>query len=110
MLAIVGVQDMEAQRRKKKKKKGKTEMVAKPKPKKPKKSIATLTKKSKKMEGLFTVYQDTVTGAVKMVITKDQLNKDYIYFSQIADGVTEAGSFRGSYRGSNVFHVKLILD
>lgn len=108
MLAVVGVQDVEAQRRKKKKKKGKTEMAAKPKPKpkKPKKSIATLTKKSKKMEGLFTVYQDTVTGAVKMLIKKDQLNKDYIYFSQIADGVTEAGSFRGAYRGSNVFHVK----
>lgn len=108
MLAIVGVQDAEAQRRKKKKKKGKTEAVTKPKPKpkKPKKSIATLTKKSKKMEGLFTVYQDTVTGAVKMVIKKDQLDKDYIYFSQIADGVTEAGSFRGAYRGSNVFHVK----
>jgi len=108
MLAIVGVQDTEAQRRKKKKKKGKTEMAAKPKPKpkKPKKSIATLTKKSKKMEGLFTVYQDTVTGAVKMLITKDQLDKDYIYFSQIADGVTDAGSFRGAYRGSNVFHIK----
>lgn len=108
MLAIVGVQDAEAQRRKKKKKKGKTEMAAKPKPKpkKPKKSIASLTKKSKKMEGLFTVYQDTVTGAVKMLITKDQLDKDYIYFSQIADGVTEAGSFRGAYRGSNVFHIK----
>lgn len=108
MLAIVGVQDAEAQRRKRKKKKGKTEMAAKPKPKpkKPKKSIATLTKKSKKMEGLFTVYQDTVTGAVKMLITKDQLDKDYIYFSQIADGVTEAGSFRGAYRGSNVFHIK----
>ncbi len=107
MLAIVGVQDAEAQRRKRKKK-GKTEMATKPKPKpkKPKKSIATMTKKSKKMEGLFTIYQDTVTGAVKMLITKDQLDKDYIYFSQIADGVTEAGSFRGSYRGSNVFHIK----
>jgi hypothetical protein len=108
MLAIVGVQDMDAQRKKRKKKKGKTEMAAKPKPKpkKPKKSIASLTKKSKKMEGLFTVYQDTVTGAVKMLIKKDQLDKDYIYFTQIADGVTEAGSFRGAYGGSNVFHVK----
>ena len=63
-------------------------------------------KKSKKIEGLFTIFQDTVTGAVKMLITKDQLDKDYIYFSQIADGVTEAGSFRGAYRGSNVFHIK----
>ena len=107
MLAIVGVQDMDAQRKKRKKKKGKTEQVAKPKPKpKPKKSIATLTKSSKKIEGLFTIYQDTVTGAVKMVVTKDQLNKDYIYFSQIADAVTDAGMFRGAYGGSSVFHIK----
>tara|TARA_R110002073_G_scaffold53840_4_gene138892 strand:- start:94845 stop:97460 length:2616 start_codon:yes stop_codon:yes gene_type:complete len=107
MFAIIGVQDMDAQRKKKKKKKGKTEQVAKPKPKpKPKKSIATLTKSSKKIEGLFTIYQDTITGAVKMVVTKDQLNKDYIYFSQIADAVTDAGMFRGAYGGSSVFHIK----
>lgn len=107
MFAIIGVQDMDAQRKKKKKKKGKTEQVAKPKPPaKPKKSIATLTKSSKKIEGLFTIYQDTVTGDVKMLVTKDQLNKDYIYFSQIADAVTDAGMFRGAYGGSSVFHIK----
>lgn len=108
MLAIVGVQDMDAQRKKKKKKKkGKTEQVApKPKPKPKKKTVASLTKSSKKIEGLFTIYQDTVTGAVKLLIKEDQFNKDFIYFAQIADGVTEAGSFRGSYRGSTVFHVK----
>lgn len=108
MLAIVGVHDAEAQRKKKKKKKkGQTEQVKpKPKPKPKTKTIADLTKKSKKIEGLFTIYQDTVTGAVKMVIKEDQLNKDFIYFAQIADGVTEAGSFRGSYRGSSIFHVK----
>ncbi len=109
MLAIVGVNDAEAQRKKKrkKKKKGETEQVKpKPKPKPKTKTIADLTKKSKKIEGLFTIYQDTVTGAVKMVIKEDQLNKDFIYFAQIADGVTEAGAFRGSYRGSSIFHVK----
>ena len=29
-----------------------------------------------------------------MIIHTHQINKDFIYFSQIADGVTEAGSFR----------------
>ena len=101
MFAIVGVHDVDAQRKKRKKKKGKTEQVApKPKPKPKKKTIASLTKSSKKIEGLFTIYQDTVTGALKMLVKKDQLDKDYIYFSQIADGVTEAGSFRGSYHNS----------
>ncbi|MGB0880216.1 MAG: zinc-dependent metalloprotease, partial [Polaribacter sp.] len=105
-LAIVGVQDMEAQRKKRKKKSAKKETVAKPKPKKKKKTIKSLTKSSKKIEGLFTIYQDTITGGVKLLVKKDQLDKDFIYFSQIADGVTEAGAYRGSYRGSSVFHVK----
>ena len=33
------------------------------------------------MEGLFTIYQDTITGALQMVISKDQLEKEFIYFS-----------------------------
>lgn len=107
MFAIVGIHDADAQRKKRKKKKGKTEqVVAKPKPKKPKKSIKSLTKSSKKMEGLFTIFQDTVTGSVKLLVKEDQLNKDFIYFSQIADGVTEAGHFRGAYQGSAIFHIK----
>lgn len=106
MFAIIGVHDAEAQRKKKKKKKkGQTEQVA-PKPKKPKKSIKSLTKKSKKMEGLFTIFQDTVTGGVQLLIKEDQFDKDYIYFSQIANGVLDAGLFKGAYGGSSIFHVK----
>ena len=102
---IVGIHHTEAQR-KKKKKKGKSELVI-PKPKT--KTIASLTKKSKKIEGLFTIFQDTITGDVKLLIKEDQLNKDFIYFAQIADGVTEAGNFRGSYRGSSIFNVRKYL-
>ncbi|WP_299627884.1 zinc-dependent metalloprotease [uncultured Tenacibaculum sp.] len=106
-LLLLSSSDIDAQRRKKKKDKGKakTEMPKKPK-KKPKKTIADLTKKSTKIEGLFTIFQDSITGSVKLLVKKDQLNKDYIYFSQIADGVTEANAFRGSYRGSSIFHIK----
>lgn len=70
------------------------------------KKISEVTKKCKKIEGLFPIYQDTTNGALKMVISKEQLDKEYIYFSQIADGVLEAGAFRGSYRGSKVFSIK----
>ena len=106
--AVVGVQDLNAQKKSKKKKKGDNkEMTApKPKPKPPGKTIESLTKSSKKMEGLFTIFQDTITGDVKLLIKDDQLDKDFIYFSQIADGVTEAGAYRGSYRGSSVFQLK----
>ena len=70
------------------------------------KTIADLTKSSKKISGLFTIYQDTISGSIKMIVRENQLNKDFIYFSQIADGVTEAGSWRGYYQGSSIFNIK----
>ena len=112
ILSVIAIQDTNAQRKKRKKKNTKASQVVapKPKPKKKEKSIADLTKSSKKIEGLFTIFQDTVSGSVKLLVKKDQLNKDFIYFAQIADGVTEAGHFRGSYQGSAVFHVKQYFD
>ena len=103
-LFLSGNQDLNAQFWKKKKKEIKT--PKKTPPKKKVKSIKDLTKSSKKIEGLFTIYQDTVTGSVKLLVKKEQLTKEFIYFSQIADGVADAGKFRGSYQGSSIFHVK----
>jgi hypothetical protein len=97
-------QNAEAQR-KNKKKKDKTEAAA-PKPKSKDKSIKDLTKSSKKIEGLFTMYRDTITGALQMVISDEQLDKEYIHFNQVSNGVTDAGRFRGAYGGSKVFKVK----
>ncbi len=34
-----------------------------------------------------------------MVITEDQIGKEYIHFTQVADGVLDAGRFRGAYGG-----------
>ena len=45
-----------------------------------------------------------------MILKEDQFNKDFIYFSQIADGVTEAGSFRGSYQGSTIINIKKFFN
>ena len=39
------------------------------------------TKDKQKTEGLFTFYQDTVSGSATMYIRKDQLNKEFIYQS-----------------------------
>ncbi|MDT0551637.1 zinc-dependent metalloprotease [Urechidicola vernalis] len=91
---------------KKKNKKSKTEQTAKPVPKKDKKkTIADLTKSSKEIDGLFKIYQDTLTGSVNMLITKEQLDKEYIHFSQVANGATDFGVFRGAYGGSTVFKI-----
>ncbi|GAA3608489.1 zinc-dependent metalloprotease [Flavivirga amylovorans] len=103
-------ENAQAQKRKKGKKKNQVEVVAKPEKKKAK-TITDLVKSSKKIDGLFTIYRDTITGSIQMIISDDQLNKEYIYFSQIADGVMDAGRIiRGSYRGSKVFKIEKYFD
>ncbi|WP_248722894.1 zinc-dependent metalloprotease [Seonamhaeicola sp. ML3] len=99
-----------SQNKKSKKKKANTTALA-PKPKTTKKkSIADLVKKSKKIEGLFTIYQDTTNGSLQMLISENQIGKEYIYFSQIADGVLEGKANRGSYRGSKIFKIEKYFD
>ncbi|MES2655711.1 MAG: zinc-dependent metalloprotease [Bacteroidota bacterium] len=73
-------------------------------------SIADKTKSCKKIDGLFPLYQDTLTGNVLMLIKKDQLNKEYIYFSYTEDGVVAAGHHRGSFRDNKVFTIKRYFD
>ena len=94
----------------KKKKKAKIEANTAEKKAK-EKTIADFTKSCKKVEGLFTIYQDTINGSIKMVVSEDQINKEFIYFSQIADGVLDAGRInRGAYRGSKVFKIEKYFD
>jgi hypothetical protein len=73
-------------------------------------SIADKIKSCKKKEGLFSLYQDTVTGNVFMIVKKEQLDKEYIYFSYTVDGVVAAGHFRGSFRDNKVFTIKRYFD
>lgn len=107
-MLIFSPQYAEAQKKNKKKKRNKTETTAQPTEKKSKeKSIADLTKSSKKSEGLFTIYQDSISGTIKMLVSEDQIGKEFIYFSQISDGVMDAGRInRGSYNGSKVFKIE----
>lgn len=97
--------NMVAQKKKKGKKKPASSAAAKKDKDAPKK-ISEVTKKCKKIDGLFTIYQDTTTGSIKMVVSKEQIGNEYIYFSQIANGVLDVGAFRGSYRGSKVFKIE----
>lgn len=101
---------MEAQKKKKKNKKGDTTEATTP-PAKKDKTIAELVKSSKKIEGLFPIYQDTITGSLQMIISDKQIDKEFIYFSQIANGILDAGRMnRGSYMGSKVFKVEKYFD
>ena len=71
-----------------------------------KKSIATLVKPTRKVDGLFTVYQDTTTGALMMSVAKDKIGKEFIYFTHIVEAPVAAGFFRGAYGPNNVFSVE----
>ena len=73
-------------------------------------SIADKTKASKKLDGLFPLFQDSTSGNVMMLIKKDQLEKEYIYFSYTVDGVVAAGHFRGSFRDNKLFTIKRYFD
>jgi len=62
------------------------------------------------IEGLFKLYQDPKTGALSMEISEDQVGKEFIYFSQVTDGIVEGGHFRGQYRGQKVIRINRHFD
>ncbi|MEX2089370.1 MAG: zinc-dependent metalloprotease [Bacteroidota bacterium] len=70
------------------------------------KSIKEVVKSSKKYDGLFTLYQDTTDGSIHMSVKKDQIDKEYIYFSVTVDGIVDVGHFRGNYRDNKIFSVR----
>jgi hypothetical protein len=69
-------------------------------------TIAAVTRSSRKHDGLFTLYQDTTNGSVHLALKKDQIGKEYIYFMHTVDGPVAAGHFRGQFRDNNVFSVR----
>jgi hypothetical protein len=76
----------------------------------PKPSITEKVKSSKKHAGLFTVFQDTVTGTVQMYIRKDQLNKEFIYQSFSLSGPTQLFLHQSMHRATLVFKMRKSYD
>ncbi|MBP0902325.1 zinc-dependent metalloprotease [Mariniflexile gromovii] len=110
LFTFLSFQNIEAQNKKKKNKKDAATEAPAP-PVKKEKTIAELVKTSRKIDGLFPIYQDTITGSLQMIVSKNQIDKEFIYFSQIADGVLDAGRvIRGSYMGSEVFKIEKYFD
>lgn len=101
LLMMFSFQNVHAQKRKKKKNQPATEK----KDKDALKKISEVTKKSKKFEGLFTIYQDTIDGSISLEIQEDQFGKEFIYFSQSTNGITAARGFTGNYRESKVIRI-----
>jgi hypothetical protein len=81
------------------------------KPAAPKKqTVADKTKGNKKIEGLFTIYQDTVTGSLQMYIRKNQLEKEFIYQSFSISGPTTLFLNQSMHRNTAVYKIKRAFD
>ncbi|MES1217648.1 MAG: DUF5117 domain-containing protein, partial [Bacteroidota bacterium] len=84
-------------------------VVDTPKVKKPL-SIAEKIKSSKKTEGLFTLYQDTVSGNLQLFIKKDQLGKEFIYQSFSLSGPVSLFLNQSMHRMNFVFKISKSFD
>jgi len=85
-----------------------TTKKAPPPPAKP--TVADKVKTSKKMDGLFTVYQDTATGSVQMYVKKNQLGKEYIYQSFSMGGPTSLFLHQNMIRTTWIFKIRKNFD
>lgn len=70
------------------------------------KTMEESLKGKKEIPGLFTLYQDEKEGKLFMLITKEQLGKEFIHFVHGLNGQTNAGVMKGGYRGSTIFTLK----
>ena len=74
------------------------------------KGIQDVVKACKKIEGLFTFYQDTTNAKVYMQVNSDQLDKEYIHFYHIENGALNAGWVKGNYGRESLFKIKKYFD
>ncbi len=74
------------------------------------KSFRDITKKCDRIEGLFDLYQDEKDGTVYLAVKPNQLDREFIYFSQTRNGVVETGHFRGDYADARVFTIRKNFD
>ena len=52
--------------------------------------------------GLLETYRNNDNGKVYLLLKKEQLDKEYIYFAHILDGIVEAGTWRGNYLDNGI--------
>ncbi|MDC1063468.1 zinc-dependent metalloprotease [Flavobacteriales bacterium] len=68
-------------------------------------AIKDKTKGCEVFDGLFKIYQNKKNGKSFIEIDTSHLDKEFIYFSYIENGVTDAGAVKGSYRGSKIIKI-----
>ena len=73
-------------------------------------SFETFIKDLKLYEGLLDVYRNTDDGKIYLLIKKNQLDKEFIYFAHILDGIVKAGSWRGNYLDNGIVKFTKYFD
>jgi len=70
------------------------------------KSLSSMIKEKTETKGLLNFYQDKKTGEMLMVLNEEQLNSPIMHFAHTVDGVSDAGHFRGGYRGNKIIEFR----
>src|SRR5207253_6312360 len=73
-------------------------------------SIGDKIKGSHKVDGLFTLYQDTATGSLQMYVKKDQLDKEFLYQSFSLNGPVSLFLNQSMYRANFLFRIAKTFD
>ena len=58
------------------------------------KTIEDVLENSDRIDGLFTLYRDSKTGDLRMLLSTDQLDRSYLYFTYAENGVPAAFGVR----------------
>lgn len=69
-------------------------------------SIGDKVKSSEKIEGLFTLYRDTATASLQLYLTKEQLDRDFIYQSFSMGGPTSLFLNENMIRDTWLFSIR----
>ena len=72
--------------------------------------IQDLVKDFSLLEGFFEAYQDPETSDIYLVIEEKQLNKEFIYFAHVIDGVVASRRNKGSYLDNGIFKIEKYFD
>lgn len=75
-----------------------------------KKTIADFVKNFEAFHGLFDVYRDKEKGTVYLLVRKDQLGPEFIYFTHTVDGVVQSGHNRGRFGDEAIFTISRSFD
>ena len=86
------------------------EKKSKNKDKKKEQTLVQMIEDKKATLGLFDFYQDKKTGDTLMLIKETQLNTPFLHFAQTIDGLSDAGHFRGGYRGGKIIEFRRYFD